>query len=89
MVCWIKFYRNKLECNLDLHDYNTCHRMDLHPLTCRTNIAKNNGINMGIKLYNRLPQSIKKLESKHKFKGSVNKFLLQHVFYTVDEFLGF
>jgi hypothetical protein len=65
----------------------TRHKTDIHPLTCRTNMAKNNGINMGIMLYNRLPQYIKKLDTKHKFKNSVKKFLLQHVFYWVDEYL--
>jgi len=42
---------------------------------------------MGIILYNRLPQNIKKLDTKHIFKNSVKKFLLQHVFYSVDEYL--
>jgi hypothetical protein len=42
---------------------------------------------MGIVLYNRLPQKIKKLDTKHIFKKSVKKFLLQHAFYSVDEYL--
>ena len=87
MVCWIKYYWEKLEYNSDLHNYNTRHKTDLHPLTCRTNLAKNSGLNMGIILYNRLPQNIKKLDTKHIFKNSVKKFLLQHVFYSVDEYL--
>ena len=76
-----------LKHNSDLHNYNTRHKTDLHPLTCRTNLTKNNGLNMGIILYNRLPQNIKKLDTKHIFKNSVKKFLLQHVFYSVDEYL--
>ena len=66
MVCWIKNYRGKLEYNLDLHEHDTCHKTDLHPLTCRTNLAKNNGLNMGIALYeyNILPQNLKKLDMK-------------------------
>jgi hypothetical protein len=42
IVCWIKYYQGKLEYNSDLHDYDTRHKTDLHPLTCRTNMAKNN-----------------------------------------------
>jgi hypothetical protein len=38
---------------------------------------------MGIVLYNRLPQYKKKLDTKHKFKNGVKKFLLQRVFYSV------
>ena len=87
MVCWIKYYRGKLELNSDLHNYNTRHKTDLHPLTRRINLAKNSGLNMGIILYNRLPQNIKKLDTKHIFKNGVKKFLLQHVFYSVDEYL--
>jgi hypothetical protein len=48
MVCWIKYYWGKLEFNSDLHDHNTRRKTDLHPLTCRTNLTKNNGLNMGI-----------------------------------------
>jgi hypothetical protein len=33
------------------------------------------------------PQNIKKLDTKHIFKNKVKKFLLQNVFYSVDEYL--
>jgi hypothetical protein len=87
MVCWIKYYRGKLEYNLDLHEHDTHHKTDLHPLTCRTNLAKNNGLNMGIALYNKLHQNLKKLDIKHILKNKIKKFLLQNVFYSVDEYL--
>jgi hypothetical protein len=60
MVRWIKYYQGKLEINSDVHDYNTRHKTDLHPLTCRTNLTKNNGLNMGIILFNKLPEELKK-----------------------------
>jgi hypothetical protein len=88
MVCWIKYYRGKLKYNSDVHEYDTRHKTDLHLLTCRNNMAKYNGINMGIILYNRLPDYIKKLDRKHKFINSVKKFLLQHVFYSVEKYLS-
>ena len=56
-------------------------------LTCKTNLAKNNGVNMGIALYNKLPQNLKKLDMKHTFKNKVKKFLLQNIFYSVDQYL--
>jgi hypothetical protein len=71
MVCWIKYYWGKLEYNSDVHDYDTRHKTDLHLLTCRTNMAKYNDINMGIILYNRLPDYIKKLDMRNNFKNSV------------------
>jgi len=72
---------------LDLQEHDTRHKTDLHPLTCRTNLAKNNGLNMGIALYNKLPQNLKKLDMKHTFKKKAKKFSLQNVFYSVDEYL--
>ena len=57
-------------------------------LTCRTNLTKNNGLNMGITLFNKLPEQLKKLEAKHRFKNNVKKYLLQNVFYSVNEYLS-
>ena len=88
MVCWIKRHRNKLDLNLNLHDHNTRHKADLHPLTCRTNLIKNNGLNMGIRLFNKLPEQLKNLETNHTFKNNVKKYLLHNVFYSVNEFLS-
>ena len=80
MVYWIKYYRGKLEYNLDLHEHDTRHKTDLHPLTCRKNLAKNIGVNMGIALYNKLPQNLKKLDMKHTFKNKVKNFYCKMCF---------
>ena len=42
---------------------------------CRTNVTKNSGINMGIKLYNKLPPVIKNLEMTQEFKSRVKDFI--------------
>jgi hypothetical protein len=88
MACWTKDHWDKLKLNSDLHDHNTRHKSDLHPLTCRTNLTKHNGLNMGITLFNKLPDQLKKLETKRKFKNNVKKYLLHNVFYSVHEFLS-
>ena len=45
---------------------------------------------MGIKLFNKLPNSIKKVKKKPQdLKKKLKKFLLQHVFYSVDEYMSF
>ena len=67
---------------------NIRHKTDVHPLTCRTNPTKNNVLNMGITLFNKLPEQLKKLETKHRFKNNVKKYLLQNVFYSVNEYLS-
>ena len=49
---------------------------------------KNNVANMGIKLHNKLPNKVKKLEKLQKFKRKLKYFLLQHIFYSVDEYMS-
>ena len=71
------------------HDYYTRQKLDLHHQLCRTNVAKNSGINIGIKLYSKLPPVIKNLEMTQEFKSRVKDFLMQHTFYSVDEFVSF
>jgi len=45
---------------------------------------------VGIKLFNKLPNSIKKVKKKPQdLKKKLKKFLLQHVFYSVDEYMSF
>ena len=56
---------------------------------CRTNVAKTSGINMGIELYNKLPPVIKNREMTQEFKSRVTDFLMQHMIYSVEEFLSF
>jgi hypothetical protein len=43
---------------------------------------------MDIILYNKLPEQLKKVEPKYRFKNKVKKYLLQNVFYSVNEYLS-
>lgn len=38
------------------------HKSDLHVRFCRTTLLKDNVANVGIKLYNKMPEKLKKLE---------------------------
>jgi hypothetical protein len=87
MACWMKYHQDKPDCNIDIHKHHTRHKTDFHIQITRTNIAKSNGTNMGITLYNKLPRYLKKIVKIHKFKRSLKQFLLQHVFYSVKEYL--
>jgi hypothetical protein len=60
-------------------------KKDLHVQFCRTTVFKNSSVNVGIKLYNKLPNTIKELEKIREFKKKTKVFLLQHTFYSVDE----
>jgi hypothetical protein len=48
--------------NGEICDHCTCQKLDLHTKFCRTTLLKNSGANVGIKLYNKLPNIIKRLE---------------------------
>jgi hypothetical protein len=42
---------------------------------------------MGIRLCNKVPINIKKLEEYKPYKRELKSFLIDHVFYSVEEFL--
>ena len=50
---------------------------------------KKSVINLGTKLYNKLPNNIKNLVNPKPFKNQLKEFLLQHTFYSVDEYLTY
>jgi hypothetical protein len=62
-VCYIKLNNKGLKQNLAIHDYNTQHRLDFQTQFCRTDILKKSVNNLGTKLYNKLPNYLKNLES--------------------------
>jgi hypothetical protein len=80
---------NKMKCNEEVHDHCTCQKKNLHAQFCRTTLFKNSSVNVGIKLYNKLPNKIKELEKIWKFKKKTKVFLLQHTFYSVDEYMSY
>jgi hypothetical protein len=55
IVCYIKSNLEKLEQNNAIHNYNTLQTVNLHVQFCRTNGLKNVMMNVGIKLYNKIP----------------------------------
>jgi hypothetical protein len=44
-------------------------------------------MNMGIKLHNKLPNKIRDVEEMRQFKRELRSYLLQHTFYSVDEYV--
>ena len=47
---------------------------------------KKSVINMGIRLYNKVPKNIQKVEKYKPYKRKLKAFLIEHVFYSLDEF---
>ena len=73
--------------NSQIHDINTRHNNNLHlPLTGLTLVQKGVAYS-GCKIYNHLPPQIKNiLNNVALFRSKLKKFLLQYVFYSVDEY---
>jgi hypothetical protein len=64
VVCYVKSNMEKMKCNKAVHDHCTRGRKKKdHVQFCKTTVLKNTSANVGIKLYNKLPNTIKKLKS--------------------------
>jgi hypothetical protein len=59
--------------------------MDIHIQSYKTQLYKRSVVNMGSKLYNKLPDYIKKIDSYKTFRKDLKSFLLLHTFYSVEE----
>ena len=71
----------KMKHNEEVHDHCTCQNSDLHIQFCRTTLLKNRSTNLGIQLYNKLPNTMKRLEKLQKFKKKTE------IFFTATHFL--
>jgi hypothetical protein len=74
--------------NSAVHSRNTRKKDDLFIVPCKTSLCKNNFNNIGLCLLNNLPQYIKDIPALYKFKKALETFLLEHGFYSIDEFLS-
>jgi hypothetical protein len=66
--CFIKKYRTAIQKNEQIHDHNTRINMNLYIKPCNTNLYKKSVINMGIRLYNKVLNNIKKVEECKPYK---------------------
>ena len=88
VLCFLKKYKSSVQKNKQVHDHNTRTNMDLHIKPCNTNLYKKKGvISMGSWFYNKVPMHIKKLEEYKPHKRELKSFLIDHAFYSVEEFL--
>jgi hypothetical protein len=52
----------------------TCQKLDIHVQFCTATLFKNSSANVGIKLYNKLPNTIKKVEKVWELKKESSSF---------------
>jgi hypothetical protein len=89
IVYYIKLNISRFEENSDRDDYNAQQRSDLQPMYYRIDIFKQSENNMGIKLYNHLPSHLKILKNTQLFIRKIKSFLLQQIFYSVQDYLSY
>jgi hypothetical protein len=61
--------------------------MDFQVQSYTTDIHKKRVINMGTKVYNKLPGCIKEVDNYKAFKKELKLFLLLDTFYSIEEFV--
>jgi hypothetical protein len=76
IVYYIKMNIGRLEQNSVRHNYNPCYRSDIPPQFYRTDSLKRSINNMGVKLYNKLPNYFKNLENLKLFRKKLKFSLL-------------
>jgi hypothetical protein len=74
VIYYIKSNIEKMKLNEALHDHCTCHKSDLDVQFCTTTPSKNNVVNVGIKLYNKLTNKVQKLKKLQEFKRKLKYF---------------
>ena len=75
--------------NTDIHTKNTRNKFNLYQPQTRLTKCQKGVYIAGIKIFNHLPENIKKLsDNTKKFKSELKKFLLLGSFYTIEEFYG-
>jgi hypothetical protein len=87
-ILFIKGHLKDFTLNSDVHCYSTRRRYDIHVPYVRTKKSAMGPSNMGLHLYNKLPNVIKQTKSIVKFKRILKTFFLSKLYYSVDEFLS-
>ena len=88
VIYYIRKRHQFVDLNSNIHAYNTRRKMDIHIQSYNTDLYNRSVINMWTKLYNKLTGYIKGTHSYMTFEKELKSFLLlQHSFYTVEEFV--
>jgi hypothetical protein len=64
----VKSNWEQVEKNEEIHDHYTRQKSDFHTQFCRITLYKSSWQNASIKLFNKLPNTLKKIERPQEFK---------------------
>jgi len=74
-----------VDLNSNIHDHNTRRKMDIHIQSYNTDLYKRNVIDIGTKLYSKVPGYIKEIDSYKTFKKKLKSLLFLHSFHSEEE----
>jgi hypothetical protein len=77
---------DSLERNSQIYRHNTRGKNKVHIRACKTALCQNNVLNNAVRLYNKLSEKIRVLETFRSFKKEVKSLLIANNLYSVDEF---
>ena len=72
----------------DLHDHNTRNKDNFFIPISKLKVVKNSPDRIGLQIFNKLPESLKSVDTEKKFKKDLKLFFLQHCFYNLNEFMS-
>jgi hypothetical protein len=88
VISYMRRHHQFVELNSNVHTYNIRRKRDINIQSYKTELYKRSVVNMGSKLYNKIPDYIKETESYKTFRKKLKSFLLRHAFYSVEEFVA-
>ena len=79
--------RSLFQCNSEINDFNTRFNHNLHLPSTNLQLVQKAVLYSGSKEYNHLPSNIEVLSNDTKlFISTLNSYLTEHTFYSLDEF---
>jgi len=88
VISYLRRHHQFVQLKSNIHTYNTRRKMDIHIQSYKTDLYRRSVVNMGSELYNKLSDYVKEIESFKTFRKELKSFLLQHTFYSVEEFVA-
>jgi hypothetical protein len=75
--------------NSDIHNINTRQKLNFHQHSSNLSLYQKGVHSFSMKVFNNLPQSLKKLTDNSKqFKTALKHYLHTHSFYSIDEYFN-
>jgi hypothetical protein len=87
IILFVITNKKLFQLNSQVHNINTRNNNNLHLPSTGLSLVRKGVAYSGCKIYNHLPPQIKEISNNVAlFKTTLQKFLLQYVFYSVDEY---